>query len=74
MCPSIESAWHHLSNCSGFYIDRDIPNWGHTGHPRICMLTKVAKEAAGQVEMFRVRRPNNKWLKLELSRREVREL
>lgn len=60
-----------VSAHSGFYVDRDIKDWGSTGHPRICMLTKVARDNAGAVEMYRVRRPNNQWLRLELTRREV---
>eukprot|EP00878_Enallax_costatus_P008787 GHUV01009185.1.p1 GENE.GHUV01009185.1~~GHUV01009185.1.p1 ORF type:complete len:511 (+),score=160.84 GHUV01009185.1:201-1733(+) len=37
------------------------------------MLTKVAKDNTGGVEVYRVRRPNNQWLRLELTRRECLE-
>jgi hypothetical protein len=33
---------------------------------------QAAREQAGAVEKFRVRRPNNGWLRLELTMREVR--
>jgi hypothetical protein len=61
-----------LLSCSGFYVDRDINSWGGTGHPRICLVVQAAREQAGAVEKFRVRRPNNGWLRLELTMREVR--
>lgn len=57
--------------CSGFYVDKDIPNWGHTGHPKICLVTRVYRQNTGDLELYRVRRPNNQWLRLELTRREV---
>jgi hypothetical protein len=57
--------------CSGFYIDREITNWGGTGHPRICLVVQAAREQAGETQKFRVRRPNNGWLRFELTIREV---
>ncbi|KAF6265095.1 hypothetical protein COO60DRAFT_1114982 [Scenedesmus sp. NREL 46B-D3] len=59
---------------NGFYVDRDISTWGGTNHPRICLVVQAAREQAGAVEKFRVRRPNNGWLRLELSIREVRRV
>jgi hypothetical protein len=37
-------------------------------------VVQAAREQAGAVEKFRVRRPNNGWLRLELTMREVRGL
>lgn len=47
------------SPCSGFYVDKTVTEWGGSGHPRIMLVTQVAREAAGQAQTFQIRRPNN---------------
>lgn len=41
---------------TGFYVDRNIPNWGSTGHPRIVLITEVPGLYRMQIV---VRRPND---------------
>lgn len=49
----------HSNKHSGFYIDKTITDWGGSGHPRILLVTQIAREAAGQAQYFLIRRPNN---------------
>lgn len=67
-CSCLPCRW-----CSGFYVDKDIQNWGGTGHPRICLVVQAARQQAGEVQKFRIRRPNNGWLRLEIAHAEVRQ-
>ncbi|KAF8055385.1 FGT1 [Scenedesmus sp. PABB004] len=60
-----------VSPDNGFYIDRDIKSWGGTQRPRICLVVAAARDSRGGVQKYRIRRPNNGWLRFELSLSEL---